>query len=77
VLSGASLVTYLGGVFVEEDVAANLAVFVLQLNAALNPCLYIASRVMADRRRETQRKLLLLLKRQALQKRQLMQASRM
>jgi hypothetical protein len=65
ILSFTSLVTHLANVKVEEDVAAALAVFMLPLSAALNPCLYIVSFIIEDRRRETQRRLqLMLLKRQ-------------
>jgi Leucine-rich repeat (LRR) protein len=56
-----SLVTYVGDVAVEEDVAAHLSIALLQLHAALSPCLYVLSHVMAERRRETQRRLLQLL----------------
>jgi hypothetical protein len=68
ILSFTSLVTHLANVEVEEDVAAALAVFMLPLSAALNPCLYIVSRIAEDRRRETQRRLLLKLKRQHVQR---------
>lgn len=68
VISTASLVTFLGDIRVAENVAGDLFVFVVHMSAALNPCLYVVGRVIADRRRETQRKLLALLKRQALQK---------
>jgi hypothetical protein len=68
ILSFTSLVTYLANVKVEEDVAAALAVFMLPFSAALNPCLYMISRIMEDRRRETQRRLLIMLKRQHVQR---------
>jgi hypothetical protein len=61
-LSCASLVTYLNDVAVEEDVAAALATFLLNLNAVFNPCVYVVNHVRADRRRETQRRMLQLLK---------------
>jgi hypothetical protein len=65
VLSCAGLITYMGDVVMEEDVAAGLAIFILPLNAALNPCLHVVERIRADRSRATQRKLLAQLKRQA------------
>jgi hypothetical protein len=63
VLSLAGLMAYLGTVTVEEDTAATLAVFVLPLNAALNPCLYAASRAMAHQRHKAHRRILAALKR--------------
>lgn len=63
VLCGANLVTYLADVVVEEDVAADLAIFVSPLRSALAPWVYLTSRLMADRRRKAQEKLLQLIKR--------------
>jgi hypothetical protein len=65
VLSCVSLLAYLDCVAVDEHAAASLVIFVLQLSSALNPCVYLSSRVLADRKREDQRKLLQLLKRRA------------
>jgi hypothetical protein len=62
VLSCVSLVTYLNGVALEENVAAALAIFLLNLNAVLNPCVYVVNHVRADRRWETQRRMLQLLR---------------
>jgi hypothetical protein len=62
VLSCANLGTYLGHVTEEEDTAADLAVFLLHLNAALNPCVYVVNHAMASRRRAAHGKLPQLLK---------------
>jgi hypothetical protein len=61
-LSFASLLSYLGLVTVDEHVAASLAIFVLQLNSVLNPCLYLLIHLRADQKRANQSKLLKLLK---------------
>jgi hypothetical protein len=68
ILSCASLLVYFGHVTVDEHVAASLAIFVLQLNSALNPCVYILGYLMSDKQQENQRKLLQLLRRHASQK---------
>jgi hypothetical protein len=68
ILVCASLLSYLGHVTVNEHVAASLAIFVLQLHSALNPCVYLLSHLKADQTRKNQGKLLQLLKRQANQR---------
>jgi hypothetical protein len=62
VVSCVSLVTYLNGVALEEDVAASLAIFLGNMYAALNQCVYVVNHVRADRRRAAQRRMLQLLK---------------
>jgi hypothetical protein len=55
IVACAGLLSYLGKVEVDEELAAMLAIDVLPLSAALNPCVYIMSRVMADRTRHRKR----------------------
>jgi hypothetical protein len=63
VVSSVTLWSVLGGGVVGQDVNAALAILLQPVNAALNPCLYMASRLMEDRTLQQQDRLLHVLKR--------------
>jgi hypothetical protein len=49
-------------VAVSEEVTAVLVLVIQPVNAALNPCLYLMSKVMEDRRQQREARLMHLLK---------------
>jgi hypothetical protein len=63
VVSCATLWSALGRGVVDQDVNAALAILLQPVNAALNPCLYMASRLMDGRTLQQQDRLLNVLKR--------------
>jgi hypothetical protein len=75
VVSCATLWSALGGGVVGQDVNAALAILLQPINAALNPCLYVVSRIMDDRRLVREERLLQHLKKLRLRRHSRLTAS--
>jgi hypothetical protein len=62
VVSSVTVWSLVSGVGVSEDVNVALAILLQPINAALNPCLYLTSKVMEDRRLHREARLVQMLK---------------